>query len=127
MNISEVSEKLNMSKHTLRYYEELGIIPSVERNKKGYRIYSEEDCKWIMVSQCLKDSGMSLKIMKRYIKLCGMGDKTREKRLKLLMEEKDKLEAKIELMNKGVELLKKKIKLYKSDIEYYSHYKNKTE
>lgn len=125
MNISKVSEKLNISKCTLRYYEDLGIIPPIERNKKGYRIYSEEDCKWVRVSQCMKDCGMSLKIIKRYVRLCCMGDKTREKRLKLLTKEKNKLEEKIDAMNKGLELLKKKIKLYQSDAEYYAHYKTK--
>ena len=125
MNISEVSEKLNISKHTLRYYEELGIIPPIERNKKGIRIYSEEDCKWVRVSQCMKKSGMSLKAIKRYVRLCSMGSKTKEKRLKLLIKEKDKLEEVIEAMNEGLELLKKKIKLYQSDAEYSAHYKDK--
>ena len=125
MNISEVSEKLNISKHTLRYYEELGIIPPIERNEKGIRIYSEEDCKWVRVSQCMKKSGMSLKSIKRYVRLCSMGSKTKEKRLKLLIKEKDKLEEVIEAMNEGLELLKKKIKLYQSDEEYAAHYKDK--
>ena len=125
MNISEVSEKLNIRKHTLRYYEKLGIIPPIKRNKKGIRIYSEEDCKWIRVSKCMKKSGMSLKIIKRYVKLCCMGNETKEKRLKLLIKEKCKLEEEIEAMNEGVELLKKKIKLYQSDVEYEAHYKTK--
>ena len=125
MNISEVSEKLNISKHTLRYYEELGIIPPIERNEKGIRIYSEEDCKWVRVSQCMKKSGMSLKTIKQYVRLCSMGSQTKEKRLKLLIKEKDKLEEVIEAMNEGLELLKKKIKLYQSDEEYAAHYKDK--
>lgn len=35
MTISEVSKKFDMSPDTLRYYERIGLIPPVPRNKGG--------------------------------------------------------------------------------------------
>lgn len=38
MTIKEVSEKYNISQDTLRYYERVGMIPSVTRTAGGYGI-----------------------------------------------------------------------------------------
>ena len=46
MNIKEVSEKLDISKETLRYWENVGLIPEVPRNSSGYRDYNENEIKW---------------------------------------------------------------------------------
>lgn len=43
MMISEVSEKFGISADTLRYYERIGLIPAINRNKSGLREYTEQD------------------------------------------------------------------------------------
>lgn len=43
MKISEVSERTGFSPDTLRYYERIGLIPPVGRNKGGIRNYKEID------------------------------------------------------------------------------------
>ena len=45
MKIAEVSEKYSISTDTLRYYERVGLIPTVSRNGSGIRDYSELDLK----------------------------------------------------------------------------------
>jgi len=50
MTINEVSKKFDLSQDTLRYYERIGLIPSVNRNKGGIRDYTEEDCRWSNLS-----------------------------------------------------------------------------
>ena len=47
MTIAEVSKQYNISADTLRYYERIGLIPPVNRNKNGIRDYTDEDCKWV--------------------------------------------------------------------------------
>ena len=47
MTITEVSKKYGLTADTLRYYERIGLIPSVPRNKSGIRDYDEESCQWI--------------------------------------------------------------------------------
>ena len=39
MTIAEVSKKYELTQDTLRYYERIGLIPSVNRNKNGIRNY----------------------------------------------------------------------------------------
>ena len=43
MTITEVSQKFNIPQDTLRYYERVGLLPRVNRNKSGIRNYTEEN------------------------------------------------------------------------------------
>ena len=41
MKIAEVSKLLDISADTLRYYERIGLIPKIHRDKSGNRDYTE--------------------------------------------------------------------------------------
>ncbi len=41
--IGELSQRVGIPPHTIRYYERLGLINPPERSETQYRIYSEED------------------------------------------------------------------------------------
>ena len=49
MTIGEASKKFEISTDTLRYYERIGLIPPVPRNKSGLRDYNEDSSKWAIV------------------------------------------------------------------------------
>ncbi|MBP1309369.1 DNA-binding transcriptional MerR regulator [Paenibacillus sp. 1182] len=55
MLIAEVSKKFELSQDTLRYYERIGLIPRVNRNKSGIRDYTEEDCRWVEYIKCMRE------------------------------------------------------------------------
>jgi len=62
MTITEVSKKYELSPDTLRYYERIGLLPSVNRNKGGIRDYTEEDCKWIEFIKCMRGAGLPIEV-----------------------------------------------------------------
>lgn len=41
--IGQVTAKLGISADTLRYYEKLGLLPRIERNASGLRLYGDKD------------------------------------------------------------------------------------
>jgi DNA-binding transcriptional MerR regulator len=43
MEIRELAERTNVTPKTIRYYEEIHLLPPPERKVNGYRIYSEID------------------------------------------------------------------------------------
>jgi DNA-binding transcriptional MerR regulator len=47
MTITEVSKRYELNADTIRYYERIGLIPRVNRNKSGIRDFTEEDCRWV--------------------------------------------------------------------------------
>jgi len=43
MNIGDVAERTGLPAKTIRYYEEIGLIPAAGRTQGGYRDYDEAD------------------------------------------------------------------------------------
>ena len=43
MNIKKVNEQTGVSADTIRYYERIGLLTRVRRNKSGVRDFSEQD------------------------------------------------------------------------------------
>ncbi|WDV94375.1 MerR family DNA-binding transcriptional regulator [Brevibacillus parabrevis] len=47
LTIRQVANATGLSVHTLRYYENIGLLSSIHRNKNGYRCYTTDDIAWI--------------------------------------------------------------------------------
>ena len=69
MTIKEVSKEYNISQDTLRYYERVGMIPSVTRTSGGIRDYQEEDLRWVQLAICMRSAGLPVEVMIEYVKL----------------------------------------------------------
>ena len=69
MTIAEVSKKYEMSPDTLRYYERIGLIPQVPRNKSGIRDYDENSCRWIELMKCMRKAGVQIEALIEYVSL----------------------------------------------------------
>ncbi|MBP2631020.1 MAG: transcriptional regulator [Firmicutes bacterium] len=110
MNITEVSKKFDLSPYTLRYYERIGVLPKVTRNKSGVRDYSEADCRWVEFVKCMKGAGLPIEVLIAYVPLFQQGDTTKEARKALLVEQRDHLVERIMGMQKAVDRLNAKIK-----------------
>lgn len=117
MMISEVSEKYGLSKDTLRYYENVGLIPRVNRNDSGIRDYTEIDCGWIEFIKCMRGAGLSVKTLIEYVRLFQMGEETVEARKKLLIEQRELLVARMADMQKTLNRLNYKIEKYEKIVE----------
>ncbi|MFZ5590436.1 MAG: MerR family transcriptional regulator [Bacillota bacterium] len=112
MTITEVSAKYGIPQDTLRYYERIGLIPRVNRNKSGIRDYTEEDCNWVEFIKCMRNAGLPIEVLIEYVQLFQQGDATLEARKELLIEQRKQLIARIEDMQKTLERLNHKIAVY---------------
>lgn len=113
MNIGEVSKELGLSIDTLRYYEKIGLIQTVNK-KGGRRKYSENDIKNIRFILCMKSTGLSLKDVGKFLDYYEQGDKTIDLRLDILKKQKEILEKEIEEKKETLNYLNYKINLYES-------------
>lgn len=116
MTIAEVSEKYGISQDTLRYYERIGLIPSVHRKKNGIRDYTEEDCNWVGFIKCMRGAGLPIEVLIEYVGLSQQGDETVKARKKLLTEQRKQLMARMEDMQVTLERLNYKIANYEQKI-----------
>lgn len=116
MTIGEFSRLTGINCSALRYYEEKGLI-RVSRDGGNRRDYSEADTEWVKFLQRLKNTGMSLKDMKRYSDLRYKGDTTIAERLELLEKHRLYVDAQLKRWLKYSENLNGKIKLYREKLQ----------
>jgi len=83
MTISQVSQKYDITADTLRYYERIGLIPHVPRNKSGIRDYDEESCRWIELMKCMRKAGVQIEALIEYVALFQKGDDTLDARMQI--------------------------------------------
>lgn len=112
--ISEVSQKMEISIDTLRYYEKIGIIPQISRTNGGVRNYTEDDLNWINLAKCMRQSGLSIEALAHYLELFQQGEDTQAERLAILSEQRETVLNTIQQMNDTLELLNKKIDNYET-------------
>lgn len=112
MTITEVSAEYGLSQDTLRYYERIGLLPPVNRNKNGVREYTEKDCGWVDLIKCMRGAGIPIEVLIDYVQLFQQGDATRDTRKALLEEQRDLLFKRIEETRKTLERLNYKIDNY---------------
>ena len=74
--ISEVQRDTGLSARTLRYYEELGLLPGVRRRAGGRRVYGPDEIERIRFIQRLKQLGLSLAEIKGLNAIYGIAGST---------------------------------------------------
>ena len=109
--IKETAELLKLSKHTLRYYDEIGLL-SPKREHNGYRYYSEADLfalKYIEVMKYANFTLAEIKLFSEY-KQNGQGD-SEQNVIKLLEHKKSQYQQKIETFQALITLVDKSLSI----------------
>ncbi|MCR5024514.1 MAG: MerR family transcriptional regulator [Lachnospiraceae bacterium] len=123
--VKEVAELLGVSVHTVRYYDDRGLIPGTKRNSTNQRLFDDMGVEWLFVSRTLMKTGLSLKDVKHYIELYQQGDSTLTERYELMQKQKEKTLQKMEELKLRLAVLDRKIdhygKLLEGEEDSWSH------
>lgn len=111
MTIGEVSEKYNITKDTLRYYERIGLIPPVPRKKNGIRDFDEATCEWVSFVKCMRSAGVQIEALIEYVSLIQTNTGL-ERRKNILVEQRARLQNQMENLRSTIEWLDYKIDHY---------------
>lgn len=118
MTIAEVSRKYDITADTLRYYERIGLIPAVPRNKSGVRDYDEASCGWVELMKCMRSAGVQIEALIEYVALYQQGDGTIDARRELLVEQRAQLRARMADMQASLDRLDYKIERYEKGLMF---------
>jgi DNA-binding transcriptional MerR regulator len=76
MSIGAVCDATGLSARTVRYYEELGLLPGVRRRAAGRRVYGDDELERLSFIQRLKTLGLSLSEVKELNSLYALAGST---------------------------------------------------
>ena len=52
--VKEVAEMMELSTYTVRYYENAGLVPEVDRSEGNIRLFSDYSLGWLRLVHCLR-------------------------------------------------------------------------
>jgi DNA-binding transcriptional MerR regulator len=114
LGIGELAARSGRSIHALRYYENLGLLPFVQRDAGGRRRYDEQHVQWLLFLERLQQTGMSLAQMQEYAALVSRGKQTLGERIALLESHLLELDQRMRELQYSRELLLSKLDFYRS-------------
>lgn len=110
--IDQVALQSGLTKRTIRYYEEIGLLQPPQRSEGGIRYYTEEHVELLKKIKYAKEAlGFSLQELQRFISLTKTIDaqKVGYKQSSERTEQKEKLLEIIKTLNEEVELIEERI------------------
>lgn len=115
-SIGKAAELCNLPASTLRYYEREGIV-CPERTENGVRRYSDEDITWLTFISLMRNTGMSIADLSRYVTLRRAHVEGSEEELLAIMRKHEKhLAEQIAQYQLNLDLVRRKISMYESEI-----------
>ena len=118
-SIQEVSKRTGLTAHTLRYYEKEGLLSGVERTQGGFRQYTDEDLERLGLICCLKNTGMSIQEIARFVQLTHEGDHTLEERVELLRVHRERVLERMAEMQKHLDKVTWKLNFFTEKLRAY--------
>ena len=118
-SIQDVSKKTGLSAHTLRYYEKEGLITGVARSAGDFRQYSDEDLEALGLICCLKNTGMSLQEIARFVELTHQGEHTLKERVEMLREHRENVMERMSEMQRYLDKVTWKLNFFTEKLKAY--------
>lgn len=74
MKIGSLATRSGLPVKTLRYYEDLGLLPAIGRSEGGYRLFGEQSLRRLQFIRRLKTLGLSLDEIKGCLAVHDAGE-----------------------------------------------------
>ena len=112
LHIGEVATRTGRSVHAIRWYEAQGLIPGVERDGGGRRVYTEHHVGWLEFMDRLRGTGMSVAQMRAYTALVKKGSAALGERRALLRAHQARVLENIARWTEALTLIEAKLEFY---------------
>jgi DNA-binding transcriptional MerR regulator len=117
LTIEEAAERTGITGHTLRYYERIGLLAPVGRTAIGHRRYTDDDLGSIIFLTLLRETGMPIENMQRFVTLAREGEHTIPGRVEVLVAHRAELLNTLERLRGHLAALDHKIEVYTTALE----------
>ena len=113
LSIGQVSRRTGLSAHTLRFYEKEDLfIEPVHRDGAGRRAFSEREIGWLGVCRALRDTGMPITEIRRYVLSVREGSHTVDDRYEILQRHESRVRAHVAQLQAALTTIQAKIDTY---------------
>ena len=105
MHIGEVAHETDVPIKTIRYYEEVGVLPVPDRSPSGYRIYDADIIDRLQFIRASQSVGFTLSEIREIVDFRDRGDAPCAHVLSLLLRHRDEYKKKIDDLRRAEKVL----------------------
>jgi DNA-binding transcriptional MerR regulator len=116
IRIGELAARTGRSVHTIRWYEQQGLLPPVPR-LGAHRVYSNRHVEWLELMDRLRGSGMPVAELRRYTALAQRGAPSATATREVLRAHRQRVQDHIEQWQRALAVIDAKIDFYTRWIE----------
>lgn len=114
LTIGQVAAATGVTTHTLRYYEQAGLLRAIGRTQAGHRLYSPADLDWLQFVMRLKATGMPIASIQAFSDLRSQGNATFDARREMLAAHRNEVLTRIEDLQANLAAITDKIAWYET-------------
>ncbi len=111
IGVTEASERLGTTVHTVRHFCDAGYIPHVRRNRSYQRLLTPAQFELLAILVRMKQSGFKKSEIKHYAKLAREGHSTAQQRLAILTTRKRQLWQEIKARQAAIDFIERQEEL----------------
>lgn len=115
LTVKNASERLSIPPSTIRYYDDQGLLPFIERDKNGYRMFQESDLFWLELIRCMRTTKMPVQTLRHVAHLHMQGTETLDERIRIFKEHREQLQKQREEIDEAFEKLQSKLQILKEE------------
>ena len=104
-SMKEACALTGMTYENLKFYCKEGLVPNVKRDSRNYRVFDDHDIKWIQSLGCLRNCGLSIAEMKKYLHLCLAGESSLHARTDIISRKKEALLTSMQQLQEAVDYI----------------------
>jgi DNA-binding transcriptional MerR regulator len=113
LSVGAAAAEVGLTVHTLRWYEQEGLLGPVARDSAGHRRYGKQDLDWLRLLIRLRTTGMPVREMRAYADLVRRGDATVGERLRMFEAHRERLLAHLADLRRDLSVIDFKIAMYR--------------
>jgi DNA-binding transcriptional MerR regulator len=109
--IAEAAALTGLSSHTLRYYEDVGLVRP-PRNGSGHRAYDAAALRRLVFITRMRAAGMTIRDLRRYVGLVEHGPATEPERRAMMLAQHARIQRQLRALTLALEATEYKIRAY---------------
>jgi DNA-binding transcriptional MerR regulator len=114
LSIGRAAEAAGTTVDTVRYYDRCGLLADLGRDAAGNRRFTADDVGWLRVLRCLRDTGMSIDDLRRFVAVDARGPAGAAARLERLEAHRDAVRERIRRTEAELAVVAVKIEAYRA-------------
>ena len=110
--IREIGQIFDVPSSTLRYYEELGILPEVKRDEHKQRVYTDEHIDRLQAITCFKRTGLPMSKIHDFFEYAENLRDNIDKVVDMMEDHEKYIVDQMEKMQQDLDHIRQKVRFY---------------